>query len=76
MSPVTNEYGFRRNDPKDLVSVTLTCGHTIRVRAKPHRNSRYVCTAQKDCGYRLSWTQRIGADGQIHVNPFHEETDK
>lgn len=37
--------------------VTLTCGHTIRLRFMPSRNTRFPCTAQQNCGYRLKWTK-------------------
>lgn len=70
----------RRADrpPKPVYTVTLTCGHTIRLRDEPWDTACcYGCTAALGCGYQLAWTQWVSPDGQQSgQNPAFGEAGK
>ncbi len=62
---------------RDLIAITLTCGHQVTARNSPlHNKSTYVCTAGKGCGYTLPWVSyRSYASELTHENPLHQSTE-
>lgn len=38
-------------------TVTLSCGHTIKLRFMPNKNMKFPCSAQQNCGYQLRWIE-------------------
>jgi hypothetical protein len=49
--------------PKLPVRVTLSCGHTVRMRMRPlQEGARFGCSLNVGCGYDLEWVSWFDED--------------